>query len=297
MQYAGPAFLTPILAWILISFGWKEIFYVTGFAGLTAAAIWYLFYRDPKDSGASPSELAYIKAGGGTGDGDHVATAQLPFLVAAREILSHRQVWGMFIGQFSVQTTLFFFLTWFPTYLINGKGLTILKGGFYAAIPFLAAIAGTLIAGKWSDRMVRDPRWAGQARKLPIILGFVLSASILGANFTDSIAVVLLFMSIASMGQAMASTVTGALLSDIAPREAVGTLGGLLYFFANVGGTSAPYIVGRIVDSTGGFNMALVYVSTVAMAGVLSYLFLIGSVYRIQMPVASGGAVASGPHR
>jgi ACS family D-galactonate transporter-like MFS transporter len=59
--------------------------------------------------------------------------------------------------------TLFFFLTGFPTYLINGKGMTMLKGGIYAAIPFLVAIVGTLIAGRLSDRMVG----AGFTNKAP----------------------------------------------------------------------------------------------------------------------------------
>ena len=97
------AIFTPALAWILITYGWKEIFYVTGVAGTLVAAIWYAFYRDPVVS--SPT------------DATKDAAAPLPFFVATRAILTHRQVWGMFIGQFSVQTTLFFFLTWFPTLL------------------------------------------------------------------------------------------------------------------------------------------------------------------------------------
>lgn len=269
MQYAGPAFLTPVLAWMLVQYGWKEIFYVTGLGGLAVALLWYIFYRDPAPSDTSAPDRQN-------------AVAALPFWPAAKRLLAHRQVWGMFAGQFSVQTTLFFFLTWFPDYLIGGRGLTILKGGFYAAIPFLAAIVGTLVAGKWSDTMVAG-RWAAHARKLPIILGFVFSAVILGANYTDSIPLMLLFMSVAFFGQAMASTVTGALLSDIAPRRAVGTLGGMLYFVANLGGTSAPIIVGYIVKITGGFDLALVYVSCVAVAGVLSYLFVMGPTYRIAL--------------
>ena len=189
----------------------------------------------------------------------------------------------MFVGQFSVQTTLFFFLTWFPPYLINGKGMTVLKGGFYAAIPYLAAILGTVVAGKWSDWMVHRGISNTVARKLPIIIGFVLSAIIMGANYTNDINTVILFMCAAFFGQAMASTVTGALLSDIAPRGLVGTLGGMLYCVANTGGLLVPIIVGYSVDWTGGYNVALGYVSVVALMGVLAYLFLLGPVYRIEI--------------
>jgi ACS family D-galactonate transporter-like MFS transporter len=283
-QYLAPAFLTPVLAWMLVEYGWKEIFYLTGAVGFLVAAIWWFYYRDPADSTASREELEYIKAGGGLGDSASETPAQqMPLPQRIRQLLSHRQIWGMFIGQFSVQTTLFFFLTWFPAYLINGKGLTILKGGFYAAIPYLAAMAGTVIAGRWSDSMVKRGVSNTFARKTPIIIGFLLSSVIMGANYTDAIGGVIFFMSVAFFGQAMASTVTGALLSDVAPRGMVGTLGGMLYFVANVGGTLAPIVVGYIVARTSGYNLALVYVSAVALMGVLAYLFLMGPVYRIQV--------------
>jgi ACS family D-galactonate transporter-like MFS transporter len=268
----------------VVKFGWKEVFYITGGLGFLVAAIWWAFYRDPKFARVSPQELSYIKSGGGLGDGTAEQETQQGTLIGRiAELLRHRQVWGMFIGQFSVQTTLFFFITWFPSYLITGKDMGILKGAVYSAIPYIAAILGTLVAGRWSDWMVHRGFSNTTARKLPIITGFALSTVILGANYTNDISGVLVFMCIAFMGQAMASTVTGALLSDIAPREMVGTLGGMLYCVANIGGTLAPIVVGYIVKLTGGFNLALAYVSAVALAGVLSYLFILGPVYRIEI--------------
>ncbi|HDR8920909.1 TPA: MFS transporter [Burkholderia vietnamiensis] len=250
--------------------------------GVLVAAIWHALYRDPQHSNASRAELDFIKAGGGladsTGDVQHDQPT-VPTWTKVKQLLSHRQRWGMFIGQLSVNTTLFFFLTGFPTYLINGKGMTMLKGGIYAAIPFLVAIFGTLIAGRLSDWMVGAGFTNSKARKVPIIIGFTLSCVILGANYTSSINVVIAFMAVAFFGQAMASTVTGALLSDIAPNGMVG----LLYFVANVGGTLAPIVVGFIVKSTGGFNLALVYVAAVAALGVASYLFVLGDVRRIEI--------------
>src|ERR1043166_3488889 len=79
MQYAGPAFLTPVLAWILVSFGWKEIFYITGLAGFAAAAIWYVLYRDPAQSHANQAELSYIQQGGGSGAAKTQTGTALPF--------------------------------------------------------------------------------------------------------------------------------------------------------------------------------------------------------------------------
>ena len=287
MQYVALGFLTPILAWIVVQFGWHSSFYATGSLGILVAVVWYWGYRDPQFSSANRTELDYIRAGGGLSENiggvPNQMTPQTSVWTNVSKLLSHRQVWGMFIGQFSVQTTLFFFLTWFPSYLINGRGLTILKGGIYAAIPYLVAILGTLIAGRLSDGMVARGYSKSKARKFPIIAGFALSSVIVGANYTHSINGVITFMAIASFGQAMASTVTGALLSDVAPKGMVGLMGGILYFVANVGGTLAPIVIGVIVDRTGGFNLALTYVSAVALMGVLSYVFVLGDVHRIEM--------------
>ena len=300
MQYVAAGFLTPVLAWILVMFGWREVFYITGALGFLVAAIWFLYYREPQNSRASAEELAYISGGGGLSQAPEAAAEAAKASEDKRfkwanigALLSHRQVWGMFVGQFSVQTTLFFFITWFPTYLINGKGMTVLKGGVYSAIPFLVAVLGALLGGKLSGWMLQRGMSNTVARKAPVIAGFLLSAVIIGANYTNSINLVIVFMSVAFFGQAMASTVTGALLSDIAPRGMIGTLGGILYFVANAGGTLAPIVVGFIVKQTGGFNLALGYVSFIALLGVLAYLFVLGPVYRISIdPKAAraGGA-------
>lgn len=287
MQYVAAGFLTPVLAWILVQFGWREVFYITGALGFLVTVLWAVYYREPKNSRATPEELAYISGGGGLSQapatGDQPKEDKGFKWSNIRELLSHRQVWGMFVGQFSVQTTLFFFITWFPTYLINGKGMTVLKGGVYSAIPFLVAVLGALLGGKLSGWMLQRGMSNTVARKAPVIAGFLLSAVIIGANYTSSINLVIVFMSIAFFGQAMASTVTGALLSDIAPRGMIGTLGGILYFVANAGGTLAPIVVGFIVKQTGGFNLALGYVSFIALLGVLAYLFVLGPVYRIEI--------------
>jgi ACS family D-galactonate transporter-like MFS transporter len=289
MQYFALGLLTPVLAWMLTEFGWHSIFYATGGIGLLVAVIWYTSYRDPRLSAANQAELDYIRAGGGLSDRisddatEPGAKAQPQVRASIRKLLAHRQVWGMFIGQFSVQTTMFFFLTWFPSYLITGRGLTVLQGGLYAAIPFLVAILGTILAGQLSDWMVGNGWPKAKARKVPIVAGLALSSIIVGANYTNSINGIITFMAIASFGQAMASTVTGALLSDVAPKTMVGLLGGMLYFVANIGGTLAPIVIGLIVNSTGGFNLALAYVSVVALMGVLSYIFLLGKVYRIEI--------------
>jgi len=281
MQYIALGFLTPVLAWILINYGWQMIFYTTGVVGLVVAVIWHLNYRDPKDCHViNQGEMDYIKEGGALVNSG-VAKPDAISWKTVGKLCRERKLVGMFIGHFSIMTTLFFFMTWFPTYLINGKGLTILKGGYYAMIPFLVAICGALIGGRWSDWMTDNGYSKTVARKAPIITGFLLATVILGANYVESINGVIICMGIAFFGQAMASTVTGALLSDLAPKELLGLSGGLLNFFANIGSATSPMVVGFIVQGTGGFNMALVYVACVSVMGIVAYTLVLTKVERI----------------
>jgi ACS family D-galactonate transporter-like MFS transporter len=280
--------MAPTLTWILVFWGWRPIFYVTGALGLCAAIVWYRFYRDPSQSTTvSVEELTLIRSGGGLVDAG-VAGDYRPFNWRDfRQLFRERQLVGMFIGQYAVMTTLYFFLTWFPTYLTKAKGLTLLQSGYYATLPFVWAVLGALIAGKWSDWMLERGVSRSVARKVPIIIGFVLASTMVAANYTNDIRLVIALLGLAFFGQAMASTVTGALFTDIAPKGAIGLAGGLLTFFANLGSALSPLIVGLLVQHSGGFALALGYISVVSAAGAAAYLLVVGKVRRIELPELS----------
>jgi MFS family permease len=82
-----------------------------------------------------------------------------------------------------------------PSYPIN-------KSGYLASVPFLAATAGLLLSGFVSDYQVKRGKSVGRARKLPIIIGLLLSVSIVGANYTDETALIIFFMSLSFFGPA-----------------------------------------------------------------------------------------------
>ena len=95
-------------------------------------------------------------------------------------VLTSRKLWGVYIGQFALTSTLWFFLTWFPTYLVQARGMSFVKVGFLASLPFLAAFVGVLCSGLLSDALVRRGASLGTARKTPIVAGLLLSTSIVG---------------------------------------------------------------------------------------------------------------------
>ncbi|MGY2736714.1 MFS transporter [Sphingomonas sp. UYP23] len=278
-EYIGLAFLSPVLFWLLAHYGWRSLFLVCGMLGLAFVLLWLAKYREPRDhKGANAAELALIADGGGlvanAGKGGRLDWSK------AGQLLRYRRMWGICIGQFAGNSTLVFFLTWFPTYLATERHMAFLKIGFYAVLPFIAASIGVLFGGWWSDTMLRRGLSANVARKTPIITGLLLASTIIAANFVQSDAAVITILSVAFFAQGMAA-LGWTLVSDIAPAGMLGLTGGIFNLAANLAGIVTPLAIGVIVASTGSFFYALAFVGGLALVGALAYIFVVGDVKRI----------------
>jgi MFS transporter, ACS family, D-galactonate transporter len=285
-EFGGLAIFTPVLAFILSNWGWPFMFFICGAIGIVYAVFWFISYRDPRHSRrVNEAELSYIREGGGLAE--TVAAGRKFSWADVVELLSHRQLWGIYIGQFAVGVTLWFFLTWFPSYLVQARHLSILHAGFYASIPYISAMLGVLFGGVFSDGLIRRGVSVGPARKTPVILGLLGASTIMLANFVSDINVVIGIMAIAFFCQGM-SNMSWTLVTEMAPRELQGLTGGVFNFFANVPSIVTPLVIGFILATTNSFNGALIFVSVVDLIGVLSYIFVIGRVYRIELKPALG---------
>lgn len=284
-QYLGPALAAPVLFWITLTFSWHAVFYVTGGAGMILAVLALAIYRDPKhDRKLSAAELDHIEQGGALVD---VPKSKRTEWAQVRALFKHRQIWALCVGKFAVMSAQYFFLTWFPTYLIKARGLNLSTAGLLTMLPYLAASVGVVASGLWSDKLLRGGASMSLSRKLPIVTGFVLVATIFLANFTESTAIAIAILTFAYFAQGMSST-SWAMVSDIAPGHLIGTTGGLINFTGNLSGIVTPVTIGFIVARTGSFVWALGFVGIVALIGAFSYTFLMGPIHRLDLsPKAS----------
>jgi ACS family D-galactonate transporter-like MFS transporter len=279
-QYVGLGLLTPVMFWLSTSFGWRSVFLATGVIGLVWAAVWWAFYQDPAQSRfADAAERAHIRAGGALEPGAPIGGFQWSQMI---ELLRYRQTWGVCIGKFASTSPLGFATTWYPTYLLTERHMSVMHAGFSAAVPYIAATVGILFGGWWSDAMLRWRMAPGTARKLPIVLGLLLTCSIVLANFTDSGVLVVAVLSLVLFAQGM-SNVSWALVADIAPRSHVATLGGIFNFAGSLAGSVVPMVVGLVLAATGSFVGGLAFVGLMGLMGALSYIFVVGPVRRIQL--------------
>jgi MFS transporter, ACS family, D-galactonate transporter len=302
-EYIGLAFFSPFLFALMGAFGWRSLFYVVGGVGLVFGLVWWRLYREPHEHpAANRAELDYIEAGGGL-VGHHAAGAQHDAKDGAKDgakqgtsqgtkrgfdwrmagkLLRRRQLAGICIGQFAGNSTLVFFLTWFPTYLATERHMAWLKIGFFAIMPFIAASVGVLFGGAFSDWLLRRGKSANVARKLPIIAGLLLASTIVLANFVASNVAVIGILSLAFFAQGMAA-LGWTLVSDIAPAGMLGLTGGIFNLAANLAGIVTPLVIGLIVAVTGSFVWALAFIGVIALVGAAAYIFVVGDIQRIEL--------------
>ena len=136
------------------AFGWPWVFVLMGAVGLVFGLAWNRLVYEPADHPlANAAEVDYIRRGGGLVDLDRGAAGERPpsrpGLVF--ELLQQRMLLGIFLGQYCINVLTWFFLTWFPIYLVRERGMSILQVGFVAVLPALCGFIGGILGGWISD--------------------------------------------------------------------------------------------------------------------------------------------------
>jgi ACS family D-galactonate transporter-like MFS transporter len=278
--------MTPLLFWIAATFGWRDVFLFTGGAGVLFGLYFLYAYRDPRHSATiNAAELKHIEDGGAL---TSAPTAQRLDWAEIGALFGFRQTWALCVGKFAVMSTQYFFLTWFPTYLVKERGMSLLHAGFMTSLPYLAASVGVVLSGWWSDRLLRNGSSLSTARKLPIVTGFVLVSTIVLANLTSSNVLAMIILTFAYFAQGMSST-SWAIVAEVAPAKMIGITSGVINFAGNMSGVVTPMVVGVVVARTGSFVWALGFIGVCALIGALSYTFLLGPVHRLEIPDRAPG--------
>ena len=285
-SYFSTVLFAPLMGWLVTAVHWQSIFWVMGGAGIILSFIWLkVIYGPNEHPTVNSAEVKYIAAEGALLDMGESSKKHSKTKISwaqVKQLLSSRMMLGIFIGQYCVNTLTYFFLTWFPVYLVKERHLSILQAGFATVAPALCGFVGGILGGVISDKLLRMNLGLSLSRKLPIVCGFLISTSIIVCNYVDSQAAIIFFMSLAFFGKGIGS-LGWAVMSDVAPKEMVGLSGGLMNAFGNTAGIVTPIVIGYILASTGSFNIALTYVGIHAFAAVLCYTLIVGKIQRFEL--------------
>jgi ACS family glucarate transporter-like MFS transporter len=286
-QYFATVLFAPIMGWLVHNYGWHSVFYVMGGLGILMAFVWLKTIYGPKDHPSiGAGELDYIQEGGALVDLDGgtraTQTSQVNTLACIKELLGNRMLLGVYVGQYCITTLTYFFLTWFPVYLVQERHMTILKAGFVASLPAIAGFLGGVTGGWISDRLSRAGYSLSVSRKVPIVLGMLMSMSMIACNYIDADTLVVAVMSLAFFGKGVGA-LGWAVVSDTSPKEAGGLSGALFNTFGNTAGITTPIVIGYIVQATGSFAGALIFVGANAALAIACYLFIVGDIKRVKL--------------
>lgn len=174
----GAALTPPLVAWVMVTLGWREAFYVAVPTALVITAVWWWFATDTPDEHdrVGQDELSLITA-------DRPPSLAAPEKDVLRRLLKNREVLLLSLSYLCMNYVFYIFFSWFYIYLVDVRGFGLLEGGFYASLPFIVGSLAAGVGGWVCDDLCRriGPRWGC---RLPAVVGLVLVAGFLFAGAT-----------------------------------------------------------------------------------------------------------------
>jgi sugar phosphate permease len=271
---AGNALSLPLVTLLIATIGWRGSFVVTGLIGLVWLLAWWFLYRDPEQYRAiAPEAVDALLA-------ERAAPVSPAVKVSWLELFRYRSVWGLMLGLFCLNFAIYFFITWFPSYLTQARGFSLAALGTLGTLPVLMGIPGNWLGGYVSDRLMRSGWSATSARKTCLVGGMVMASSIGLAAVVESTAACLALFGLAYASLSFTGANVWTVGSEIAPTPGhVASIAGIQNFAGNLAGITISTFTGLMLTLTqGSFLLPLGTAGALCMVGALSYLFLVGKV-------------------
>jgi len=269
--YIGPTLAPPILTGLMLAFNWRVMFIVMGLAGIAAAVLWFLIYRDPRAQVLEPRDEEYLRP-----------NRQAKSSVSLRQwasLFRFRAMWVLMLGAFCTGYITWMYQTWLPAYLEMQQHISIAKTGFLASVPLMCAFFGALCGGYLSDRLVARGMDLIASRRLPLTLGLLASAAFTGlAAVATSAGAAITFIALSMFFMQLGITCKWILVTAVTPQAYCASAASNQNFAGFLGGTLSPVLTGFIVDVTGSFVLALAIGAIITLIGAALFQFMMTTV-------------------
>ena len=272
----------PILGILMLQFGWRWSFAATGLISLLYFFLFFVLYRNPsEDTSVSQADLAFLRQRGAQPEDRVKAAKGAPLSY----LLARRKVWGLVLGTAAYNYTFFLLLTWLPSYLSSARHIDLLHSALYTSLPWLVATFADILVGGWLvDKLVKSGMDASRVRQTILVAGTALGLGLLGAAYAQSTLAALAWISVSIGGLSAAAPVGWSAPSLIAPRESVGTLGGIMNTGSQITAIVAPIVTGYVVQMTNSFFWAFGAAAIFLAVGIAAYILLLGRIEPIPEP-------------
>jgi len=190
------------------------------------------------------------------------------------------------VSLFCYNYVLFFFLTWFPSYLVDAQGVSLKNMSFVTVLPWLVGAIGYVSGGYIIDAVFKRTGRRLYSRKVVLVTCLTISAVCVGfTGFAESATSAVTLMTVAVGFLMLAAPAYWTLIQDAAPKEYVGSAGGLMHGLANISGIVGPTITGFIV-ATSSYTGAFVLAGALGVLGAAVVLIFVRRQLTAVAPVA-----------
>lgn len=255
------------IPWLLVHFGWRLSFRLIGFAALLWVIPWLWATKGRLDQRPRPAPSGRDRGR------------------ALLRLLTNRNLIGICLGFFCFDYYWYLFVTWLPDYLVTVRHLTILRAGFFSALPYFVFGASEPLGGWIADRLAAHGWSETRTRKGIVTVAFLCGLLLLPASRVQSANMAVLLIA----GASLVGLSTGNLLVILqccAPPEDVGLWTGVENFAGNVGGVLAPLLTGVLISRTGSYAPGFGLAVGLLLVGIFCYWFIVKN-FDIQQPESS----------
>jgi MFS transporter, ACS family, D-galactonate transporter len=272
---------TPLIGILLIHYGWRFSFKMTGVASFVFFLAFYYLYRSPSnDKKLSVEERQYLK------DNEALTEKKSKSVGAGLfYLLKRRKVLGLAVGFAAYNYCFYLLLTWLPSYFTGALHLDLQASVLYTSIPWLFATAMDLMVGGWLvDTLIRRGLNDSLVRQSILIGGMVMGLGLLGTIFTRTPNIAVFWISISIGGLAASAPIAWSAPSLLAPHDSVAKVGGIMNFANQIAAIAAPIVTGYLIGSRNDYSRAFIVAAFAILAGIAGYAFLLGKIERIPDP-------------
>ena len=266
---------TPLVASVIVlSFGWRSVFFVAGAIGLTWFVAFVLIYRNLPEDHPRVNELELAAIRGRNADGTikppQVSRPAVPW----RRILRSRNMLYIALGYGCFFFGTNFYLTWYPTYLREYRGLSLLELGLIGSLPLVAGMLGDVLGGTLTDLILKRTGNAQLARRAVAAPSFFMAALfVVPAALTSSPMIAVLCLGLSFFFLELVIGPAWAVPMDVGGQFS-GTVTAIMNMAGALAASLTPLVYGTLFDRE--LWIAPFFVSAgVLCVGALIWLFLI----------------------
>jgi MFS transporter, ACS family, hexuronate transporter len=271
----GGAISGPIVGFIALSYGWRISFIVIMIIGLIWAFLWWKFVKERPQAAEGKASLSSkqvaVSAENEEDKKENVGKGKLKLTF----YLKQKTILFTAFAFFAYNYILFFFLTWFPTYLVDARGLSVGNMSIITVIPWILGFIGLALGGFVSDFFFKKFIKKGVlfSRKAVLVTCLFLSAvciGVAGLVTTTVGAVTLVALSVFFLY--LTGAIYWAIVNDVVDKDNVGSVGGFMHFLANTAGIIGPTLTGYLVDTSGTYTSAFLLAGGLAVFASLTVI-------------------------